>query len=289
MAYLCHVVTLVCLYASMAMSLNVVVGFAGQPNIGHAAFVCVGAYVSAILSTSFGIPPLLCAVLAAIIGSAVGAVASAPTMRLKGDYLALATFGAAVVVHGLARNWVALTHGPMGIPNIPPVSVGTIVLSSPETFCAAAAAYTAGTFLFCRMIVNSPFGLTLRAIREDETVVRAVGTTTSNYKVLAFAVSGAIAGMAGSLFAHYFAFIDPSSFTPMDSVVLLLMVALGGLGSLSGSVLAALVLIAFPEALRFVGIPSAVLGPIRQMIYGALLVVLMLWRPQGLLGEYRWG
>jgi branched-chain amino acid transport system permease protein len=144
------------------------------------------------------------------------------------------------------------------------------------------------TYLVLERIVNSPFGRVLRAIREDEVATAVVGKDVQRHKTIVFVVGAFFAGIAGSLYAHYIAFIDPSSFTVMESITILLMVVFGGMGSLTGSFLGAVVLVVFPELLRFLGMPSSVAAPLRQMIYGLLLVLLMLWRPQGILGKFKW-
>ena len=143
------------------------------------------------------------------------------------------------------------------------------------------------TFAVIRRIVDSPFGRILRGIREDEIATLAMGKDVNKHKLLVFIIGAFFAGIAGSLYAHYITFIDPSSFTVMESIIALLMVVFGGMGSLTGSFLGASVLVILPELLRFLGLPSAIAAPLRQMIYGLLLVILMLKRPQGLVGEYR--
>ena len=143
------------------------------------------------------------------------------------------------------------------------------------------------TFFVIQRIVNSPFGRVLQGIREDEIAAQAMGKDVNRHKLLVFIIGAFFAGMAGSLYAHYITFIDPSSFTVMESITILLMVVFGGMGSLTGSFLGAAVLVILPELLRFLGMPSAVAAPLRQMIYGLLLILLMLKRPQGLVGRYQ--
>jgi branched-chain amino acid transport system permease protein len=143
------------------------------------------------------------------------------------------------------------------------------------------------TVFVIRRIVNSPFGRILRSIREDEIASQALGKNTTKYKLLVFVIGAFFAGIAGSLYAHYITFIDPSSFTVMESIAILLMVIFGGLGSISGSITGAVILVVFPELLRFLGMPSSIAAPMRQMIYGLLLVGLMIKRPQGMMGRYR--
>ncbi len=148
-------------------------------------------------------------------------------------------------------------------------------------------AVAAITTLLLRRIVIAPFGLILRGIREDEVATAAMGNHVAKFKVLALMVGAFFAGVAGCLYAHYITFIDPSSFTIMESITILLMVVFGGMGSIPGSFVGAIVLVVFPEMLRFVGLPSSVAAPLRQMIYGLLLILLMLRRPQGILGKFR--
>ena len=209
-------------------------------------------------------------------------------MRLKGDYLALATFGFGVIVYSIAKNWVSLTRGPMGLPGIPGFSVFGFQLSEIWSYLILVGLFVLLTFFIIRRVVNSPFGRILRGIREDEIATLAMGKDVDRYKILVFVIGAFFAGIAGSLYAHYITFIDPSSFTVMESITILLMVVFGGMGSISGSFVGAAILVIFPELLRFLGLPTSIAAPLRQMIYGLLLIILMLKRPQGILGKYRW-
>ena len=153
-------------------------------------------------------------------------------------------------------------------------------------FLALAASFASFAYFAVYRITSSPFGRVLHAIREDEVFVRAHGKNTLYFKVVAFAVSAALASMAGSLYAHYITYIDPTSFTVMESILIISMVIIGGAGSLWGPLIGAVVLVTLPEALRFVGLPSAVAANLRQIIYGSLLVIMMMFRPRGLMGKY---
>jgi branched-chain amino acid transport system permease protein len=206
---------------------------------------------------------------------------------LKGDYLALATFGLGVIVYSISKNWVSLTRGPMGLPGITQFSVIGYQLSETWVYLLLVLIFVAITIFICRRIVNSPFGRILRSIREDETASEALGKDTNKHKLMVFIIGAFFAGIAGSLYAHYITFIDPSSFTVMESITVLLMVIFGGMGSIQGSIVGALILVIFPELLRFLGMPSSIAAPARQMIYGLLLVILMIKRPEGIMGEYR--
>lgn len=143
------------------------------------------------------------------------------------------------------------------------------------------------SFIFLWRIVDSPFGRLLKGIREDEKAIQMLGINTVKYKIIVFMVGAGFAGLAGALYTHYITFIDPSSFTIMESITILLMMIFGGMASISGSIIGAISLVVLPEILRFLGLPSSIAAPLRQMIYGLLLVILMIKRPQGLIGKYR--
>ncbi|MCX6844286.1 MAG: branched-chain amino acid ABC transporter permease [candidate division WOR-3 bacterium] len=287
MEYVLHVLVIAGIYVILAESLNLVVGFAGIPAMGHAAFSCIGAYTSALLALRFGVSPFLGMFAGAAAGGVLGLIVAYPALRLKGDYLALATFGAGVIVYNVAKNWMGLTRGPMGLPGIPTFRLGGLEVNSPWSYLVLVSVVAVLVVWACRNITSSTFGRNLTSVREDEIAAIALGKNTARLKLIAFVAGAFFAGIAGSLYAHYITFIDPSSFTMMESITILLMVIFGGMGSIAGSVVGAFVLVLLPELLRFVGLPSSVAGPLRQMMYGLLLVLLMLWRPQGILGKYR--
>lgn len=287
MTYLLHILVIAGIYCILTLSLNLVVGYTGQAALGHAAFSCLGAYVSALLALKMGISPWIGLILGASAAAVLGFVIGFPSLRVKGDYLALATFGSGVIVYSVAKNWVGVTRGPMGLPGIPRFSIFGFELNSVWSYLILVILCALGTLFVIRRLVNSPFGRVLRSIREDEIAAEALGKHTAKYKLLAFIVGAFFAGIAGSLYAHYITFIDPSSFTVMESISILLMVIFGGMGSISGSFVGATVLVVFPEMLRFLGLPSSIAAQMRQMIYGLLLIGLMIWRPQGLLGRFR--
>jgi branched-chain amino acid transport system permease protein len=288
MEYFLHILVITGIYIILTLSLNLVVGYTGLAALGHAAFSCMGAYVSSLLALNYGVSPWIGLVVGACVAALLGVVIGFPSLRLKGDYLALATFGAGVIVYSVAKNWVAVTRGPMGLPGIPGFSVLGVQLSGVWQYLILVTVFVLVTYFVIRRIVKSPFGRILRGIREDEVAALAMGKNINKYKIIVFVVGAFFAGIAGSLYAHYITFIDPSSFTVMESIAILLMVVFGGMGSLAGSFVGAAVLVIFPELLRFLGMPSSVAAPLRQMIYGLLLIVLMLKRPQGILGTYRW-
>ena len=287
MEYLLHILLIVGIYIILTLSLNLIVGYTGLPALGHAAFSCIGAYTSSLLALNIGLSPWVGLLTGACVAALSGVVIGYPAVRLKGDYLALATFGLGVIVYSIAKNWVSLTRGPMGLPGIPGFSVFGFHLSGIWSYLLLVLVFVIVTVSVIKRIVNSPFGRILRSIREDEIGSEALGKDTTKYKLLVFVIGAFFAGIAGSLYAHYISFIDPSSFTVMESITILLMVIFGGMGSISGSMVGAVILVVFPELLRFLGMPSSIAAPMRQMIYGLLLVVLIIKRPQGIMGAYR--
>jgi len=287
MEYLLHILIIAGIYIILTLSLNLIVGYTGLPALGHAAFSCIGAYTSSLLALNLGWSPWIGLLIGACVAALSGIIIGYPSVRLKGDYLALATFGLGVIVYSIAKNWVSLTRGPMGLPGIPGFSILGIQLTAIWSYLILVAAFVALTIFIIGRIVNSPFGRVLRSIRENEIASQALGKNTNKYKLMVFIIGAFFAGIAGSLYAHYITFIDPSSFTVMESITILLMVIFGGMGSIPGSIVGAVVLVGFPELLRFIGMPSSIEAPMRQMIYGLLLVVLMLKKPQGIIGAYQ--
>lgn len=287
MEYFLHILIISGIYIILTLSLNLIVGYTGVPALGHIAFACVGAYTSSLLALNSGISPWIGLIIGACFASIFGLIIGFPSIRLKGDYLALATFGFGVIVYSVSKNWVDLTRGPMGLPGIPGFAVLGFEIKSVWTYLVLVIAFVSITAFVINRIVDSPFGRVLKSIREDEVASLSIGKDVNRYKLIVFIVGAFFAGIAGSLYAHYITFIDPSSFTVMESIAVLLMVVFGGMGSLKGSFIGAAVLVIFPEMLRFLGMPSSSAAPLRQMIYGLLLVVLMIKRPQGIIGRYR--
>ena len=287
MEYLLHILIIAGIYIILTLSLNLIVGYTGLPALGHAAFSCVGAYVSSLLVLRMGFSPWIGLLIGTCVAVLFGIIIGYPSLRLKGDYLALATFGFGVIVYSVAKNWVSLTRGPMGLPGIPRFSLLGFSFDMLWSYLIVVVVFVLITIFVLRRVVESPFGRVLRSIREDEIASEALGKNTAKHKLLVFMIGAFFAGIAGSLYAHYITFIDPSSFTVMESITILLMVIFGGMGSIPGSIVGATVLVVFPELLRFLGMPSFIEAPTRQMIYGLLLIVLMIKRPQGLLGRYR--
>jgi len=282
-SYITHLLILISIYAILALSLNLAMGFTGLFNLAHIAFFGIGAYASALLALKFGVSFWIGLIAAGLIAAFFSWLLSFPTLKLKGDYLAIGTLGFAIIIESIERNWVGLTRGPLGLPGIPRPAF----LNSLGSYLILVIVFAVLTYLIIKQLTNAPFGRVLKSIREDEIAAKTLGKNTFKFKTTALVVSAFFAGLAGSLYAHYISYIDPSSFSIMEVILVFSMVIIGGIASNRGAVIGAAVLILLPEPLRFIGFPSSMLGPLRQMIYSAILVLLIIKRPQGLVGEYR--
>ena len=289
MDYLLHIFIVSLIYAIFAMSLNLELGYTGLYNFGHVAFFGIGAYTSALLSLA-GCPVTLGMVCSMVISGGMGALLAIPALRLSGDYFGIATlsFGEIIRLFFLNERW--LTKGPMGLPGITrPTWIGEGVAGLPGylIFCAL---LTLVVFLATRRLTRSPFGRALKVVREDEYVAQALGKNALSFKIRAVTVGSILAGLAGSLWAHYISYISPADFTLTETILVLLCVVLGGRGTNWGPILGAFVIIFFQEIIRFLPIPAdfdRFVAPIQGMVYGAALIILMLKRPEGLLPEYK--
>jgi len=286
MEYLLHIMILIGIYVILSVSLNLIAGCTGLLSIAHAAFYGIGAYVAALMAINFHSPFIVNIICAIILSGLLGAVVGIPSLRIRDDYFVIATFAFQVITFSVLNNWVSFTGGPMGLPGIPQPTLFGLQISSHVGFLMLVGIFCALTLLVTHKIVRSPFGRVLKAIREDEVFARAAGKNVAAYKVLVFVIGAGMAAVAGVMYAHYISFIDPTSFTVIESIFILSIVIIGGAGSLWGPVVGAVVLVVLPELLRFIGLPSSVAANVRQIIYGGLLVAFMIWRPQGFLGEY---
>lgn len=284
-AYLIHLLILIGIYAILAIAMQLAVGFTGLLNLGHIAFYAVGAYVSALLALA-GWPFWLCVILAGIGAMLFGFLLAIPTNKIKGDYLALATLGFSFVIYAVALNWTSLTRGPLGLPGIPKPSLFGFVFSDNLSFLILTLIIAAISYFIINRITKSPFGKVLEAIRDDELATRVMGKNTFKMKSYALGISAFFAGIAGSLYAHYITFIDPSSFTLMQLIPVVAIVIIGGLASLKGTIIATIILTLLPEPLRFIGFPSSIIGPARQILYALFLLLILIYKPRGFYGKF---
>jgi branched-chain amino acid transport system permease protein len=286
-AYVAHYLVMVGIYAILATSLNLLVGYAGIFSLAHAAIYGIGAYASALAALKLGLGFWGGLVVAAVVGAVAAALVAIPSLRVAGDYYVVASFGLQVVILTVFTEWTTVTNGHAGLPGIPRPSVLGFVVDTPFKYVLLAAALAALTYAVCHRITNSAFGRVLQAIRDDEIAAQAMGKNVVLVKIVVATVSSALGALAGSLYAHYITYINPSSFALHESIFIMSLVILGGSDRLAGPLVGAFVLLAVPEALKFLAIPDAVAAPMRQILYGALLVVFMFVRPEGILGRAR--
>lgn len=285
--YVLNLLVLMSLYAVLAMTLNMLIVQAGLFSVAHAAFYGIGGYATALLTTQAAWGALAAAGAGVLLAVLVSLVVSAVSLRIHEDYLVIASFGLQVIVTSILLNWIEVTGGPMGVARIPRPELFGVQVTSREGFLALGAGLVALTLATLWRLVASPFGRTLRAIREDAVAAQSLGKNVAAFKVWAFVIAAAFAALAGSLYAHYVRFVSPADFTIHQSILVLSMVIVGGMGNLAGAAIGAALLLLVPEALRFLALPSQVLGPMQQIVYGALLIVFARLRPEGLFGE-RW-
>jgi len=297
------------LYVLLALGLNIVVGFAGLLDLGYIAFYAVGAYTYALLASphfNLHLPFWVILPIGAAIAALFGVLLGAPTLKLRGDYLAIVTLGFGEIVRIFLNNLsrpVNVTNGPQGIARIDPFSLGPFSFSKPETlagleFSGPIKYYYLLLIVMLVVIVinlrlqNSRIGRAWEAIREDEIAARAMGINTTSLKLLAFAMGATFGGVAGGMFSAMQAFISPESFVLVESIMIVSMVVLGGMGNIWGVILGALLLSFTPELLRWTVEPvqhalfgRSLIEPevIRMLLFGLALVLIMLFRPAGLL------
>jgi len=275
--YHLHVLIMAGVFAILALSLNLLLGYTGQLSLGHAAFFGIGAYTSALLALklewSFWLALPSAAVAAGLAGWAIGRLA----LKLRGAYFVLVTISFAGVISLVSINWMELTNGPLGLPGVPPPELGPWSLRTKTAYYYLVLAAAALAYLVCHRLVYSRIGRALVALRENEPLAESVGIDGTRYLVLAAVVSAALAGVAGSLYAHYTRFVSPEVFLFTYTVTMVIMVIAGGKGTLVGPVIGALLFTALPEALR-----EAMAWQWQMLAYGVVLVVLVFFLPRGI-------
>lgn len=276
-----HVFNITLIYALLALGQNIITGWCGMLTLGQAAFLGLGAYTSALLVMRLGVPWIVAFLAAGVLSAGVGALLALPCLRVKSDFLSLVTIAFNQIFFVVANNWIDLTRGPMGVPNVPAIALfGWPLRTTALQFWFFLAVVTA-VYAGAGRLTAGPIGRAWAMIRDDETAARAMGVPVTRYKVMAFAIGCFVCGLAGSLYAHYLRIVSPDMFRLEESLVMMQMAILGGLASLPGSALGALLMVMIPEALRS---SQPWLVTLRPGIAGAVLVAMMIWRPNGLLG-----
>lgn len=281
--YQINIMTTALMYVVLGLGLNIVVGVAGLLDLGYVAFYAVGAYSYALLHLHFGLGFWTVLPIGGLLGALFGILLGFPVLRLRGDYLAIVTLGFGEIIRLVLQNWSEFSQGPSGIANIPRPGLFGLQLSLDESILYLyylMIAMVAFTIFVVNRLQNSRIGRAWYALREDDIACQAMGIDKTRTKLTAFALGATWAGMAGVFFAAKTTYINPDSFTFLESAIILCIVVLGGMGSIIGVILGALILILLPEYLR-------AFADYRMLAFGATLVVMMIFRPQGLITPVR--
>jgi branched-chain amino acid transport system permease protein len=264
------ILTSLCINIILAVSLNLINGFTGQLSLGHAGFMAIGAYMAVVMTMRLNQPFMVGLISACLLAALAGFIIGVPTLRLKGDYLAIATLGFGEIIRVILQN-INYVGGPSGILGISKLTTWPWLFGG-----------TLLTLLVIVNLINSSYGRAIISVREDEVAAELMGINTTKYKVLAFVIGAMFAGLAGALYAHYFYIIKPETFNFLKSFDILVMVVLGGLGSTTGAVIAAIFITSLTAALQ--PFPA-----IRMILYALILIIVMIYRPQGLMGNKELG
>ena len=273
--YHLQVMTFIGINALLALGLNLLMGYAGQISLGHAAFYGIGAYTTAILTAGYGFSPWLSLPLAVAAAVAVAFLVGMPTLKLSGYYLGMGTLGFGMIAFIVFREWDTMTGGASGFVGIPPLAVGPVALTSGKNCFYLVWGVLLLTILVCRRIIDSRTGRALRAIHDSEKAAKAVGVATMHLKLQIFVFSAGVAALAGFLYAHYVSFISPGSFDFLMSVRMVTMVVIGGMASIWGAILGASLLTLLPEWLH-------AFSDLEMVVYGLIMMGVMIVMPQGL-------
>jgi len=297
MNYLLHLLIYLDVYIIVALSLNMIVGYSGLLTLAHAGYFAVGSYTYALVSLTLGWGFLPALGLGIGVAALLSLALSLPSWRFGGDFFVMISLAVQVLLYSLFYNWSSpgvepgtwsnLTNGPYGLAGIPKPAISTIKFDSIGNMAVLATVLASGCALLSWLLLNSPWGRLLKAIRDDELAARGLGKEVRLAKVQVFAIACGMVAVGGAIYASYVTYIDPSTASLDESILMLSFVLVGGVGNFRGPIIGALVLLAIPEALRFVEISSTAAAHIRLLAYGLLLVSLMHIRPQGIAGEYR--
>lgn len=283
-AYVANLAVLLGIAIILASSLNLMVGLAGIFSISHAVFYGVGAYTAARIAMSYTSAFVPVAVAAMVAGGAISFFLAVPVLRVRKEYFVVASIGFQIVASTVFVSWRSVTGGMGGLSGIPPANLFGLRLTSAVDYLPLTAVCAALVVGVIAVFAHSPFGRALRAFRDDETAAVALGKNPIALRVFATTISGALAALAGAIYAFYISFVNPESFTLDYSVLLLAMVIIGGAGSIMGPVVGALFITLFPALLTFLRLPTGVIGPVQQLIYGCAIVVVMVFWPDGVSG-----
>lgn len=284
LAYTENVIILLGIGIILAWSLNVMVGYSGIFSVMQAVFYGIGAYASAQFAFHVSTDFILAAIVAMCASGFVAFVTAVPVLRVREEYYVVASIGFQMVASTVFITWQGATGGMGGLVGIPEPTLFGAPVSGTVPYLALTIGCVCLVLAALSWLLAGPFGRALKALRDDEVAAAALGKRPVSLRLAATAISGALAGLGGTLYAFYVSFVNPDSFTLDYSVLLVAMVVIGGAGSLVGPVLGAIFITVFPALLTFVNLPSHILGPVEQIVYGSVIVLLMLFLPEGLVG-----
>lgn len=275
--YHLHLLVLAGIFAVMALGLDLVLGYLGELSLGHAAFFGIGAYSTALLTRHLGVPFPADLLLACAITGAFGFLIGYPSLRLTGPYFAIVTFGFAEILRLVALNWVSVTRGPMGLPDIPPVRLFGFAFTTERHYVYLVAALVGIAIVVTRFLIDSRVGHAFLGVRENEELATAVGINAHRYKLIGFSAGMVLTGAAGSIYARYVHFIDPTALGFFYTSTVIAMVIVGGQGSVRGTLIGALLFTFLPEYLR-------VAEQYRLSAFGVLIILAVIFMPEGING-----
>ena len=275
MEYFLHILIVISLYTILSQSLSLTAGYSKLLSLAHAGFYGIGAYTTAILSVNYGWFFLHSLLIAIVITGFIAFIISAISIRTIDDYFIVCTLGVQIIVFSIFNNWQGFTNGPLGIPNIPDISILGWLIDTKWEFLILSSIFTLLTWWLLHNITQSSFGKVLLALSEDEIFTTSLGKNVAKAKITSFTIGAIFASIAGVLYAHYISYIDPTSFTIDESIFILSIVIIGGMKNMKHIFLATVFLIVLPEVLRFIGLPNSVAANLKQIFYGAALVIVI--------------
>jgi branched-chain amino acid transport system permease protein len=282
LAYLTNLAVLIGINAILAVTLNFVLGYAGIFSMAHAVFFGVGAYTATWVAIKLGGGLLLATGAGMAVAALISLALALPALRVRGEYFVAASLGLQMLAITVFSEWKAFTGGIGGITNIPPASLFGFQFTTPAQYLVLTLACLAAVIAIVRALVRGSFGRSLKAIRDNETAASTYGKNVAVIKTIAVAVSSSLAAVAGALYAFYMSFVNVESFVLDTSVLLIAMVVIGGVATLTGPIIGTLLILLLPAALSYLpGLPSTEIGSIQQIVYGAAMVLLMIFRPGG--------
>lgn len=287
MEYLVHIVIMINIYIILVLSANLLVGLSNLLSLCQAAFYGIGAYLTALALMTLGLTLIPALLFSVIITAGIGYLLGYVSIQFEGDYFVLATMGFQIIIFSVLYNWISVTKGPYGIPGIPsPQFLGFVKVSGIWQYFILSSILSLLTILIFHKLIHSPFGRILRALKDDRLALLSLGRNVKKLKIQTFLIASLFAAVSGFIYATYITYIDPTSFSLDESIFIISAVLIGGTGNVRGPVLGAIFVVILPELLRFVGMPDAIAANMRMIIYGLALILLMMFRPQGIAGKY---